>query len=112
MPRRERKRVAGIRSSSLEPDLAELADAIPNNEDWQGWNRLGLAFFAASNGSDAGFEAFDRWSRKSSKYGPESVRERWRSYHRTLPTQISVGSLVYLARLHGWRPGARSGERW
>src|SRR5271168_1814726 len=43
-------------SCRAESDLAELADVIPNNEDWIGWNRLGLAFFPASNGSDARFE--------------------------------------------------------
>jgi hypothetical protein len=109
-PRRERKYKNG-RSGRIEPDLAELAEAIPNDEDWIGWNRLGLTFYAASDGDDEGFAAFDRWSRKSPKYDPQAVAERWRNYRRSPPTQIGRGTLVHLAREHGWTPGTRSGIR-
>jgi hypothetical protein len=109
-PRRERKH-KNDRSGRIEPDLAELATAIPNDEDWIGWNRLGLAFYAASDGDDDGFVAFDRWSRKSAKYDPRVVAERWRNYGRSPPTQIGVGTLVHLARERGWTPRARSGIR-
>ncbi len=110
-PGRRRKLKAGNGSYCLEPDLGELADAIPNNEGWDGWNKLGLAFFAASHGDEAGLDAFDRWSRKSAKYDPKSVQERWRGYHRSPPKNISVGSLLYLARKHGWTPRTRSRVR-
>jgi hypothetical protein len=107
---RERDRKSG-RSDRTELDLAELAAAIPNDEDWIGWNRLGLAFYAASDGDDGGFTAFDRWSRKSPKYDPRTVAERWRNYHRSPPTRIGVGSLVHFACQQGWtsrmRPRAR-----
>jgi hypothetical protein len=107
---RERERKSG-RSDRTELDLAELAAAIPNDQDWIGWNRLGLAFYAASDGDDDGFAAFDRWSRKSPKYDPRTVAERWRNYRRSPPTQIGAGTLVHLARQHGWTPRARSGAR-
>jgi hypothetical protein len=97
------------RSGRVELDLAELAEVIPNNEDWNGWNRLGLAFYAASDGDEDGFAALDRWSRKSPKYDPRAVAERWGNYRRSPPTQIGVGTLVHLARQHGWIPRARSG---
>jgi hypothetical protein len=106
-PRRGRGWKAGSESCRVASDLAELADVIPNIEDWIGWNRLGLAFFAASNGSDAGFEAFDAFSRKSQKYNPGAVAERWRNYRRSPPKQIGMGSLVHRARQHGWTPLGR-----
>ena len=37
-----------------EIDLAELVDAIPNDCDWHGWNRVGMAIFAASGVSVRG----------------------------------------------------------
>jgi hypothetical protein len=103
---------AGSASCRAEPDLAELADVIPNNEDWIGWNRLGLAFFAAANGSDAGFEAFKAFSQKSQKYDLRAVTERWRNYRRSPPKRIGMGSLVHRARQHGWIPRGRQGARW
>jgi hypothetical protein len=87
--------------------LDELARAIPNaNVGWHDWNRLGMAFFVASNGSDEGYIAFDDWSAKSSKYDPESVKERWRNYRRSRPSRIGMGTLVHLARQAGWKARA------
>ena len=94
--------------SREEIDLAALVAAIPNREDWAGWNRIGLAIFAASGGSDQGGVVFDDWSAKSSKYNPYTTAARWRNYRRSPPDRIGAGTLIYLARAAGWRP---SGER-
>jgi hypothetical protein len=88
--------------------LSELARAIPNNGDWFHWNNVGMAFFAASQGSDEGFIAFDDWSAKSPKYIPRAVEERWKNYRRSPPSRIGIGTLIHLARQAGWRSaGAR-----
>jgi hypothetical protein len=107
-PRRERKYKKEDRPGRIESDLAELAEAIPNDEDWVGWNRLGMAFYAASDGDDVGFAAFDKLSGKSPKYNPLTVAERWRNYRRSPPSRIGMGALLHLARQHGWTPRARS----
>jgi hypothetical protein len=86
-----------------ELDLADVVHAIPNNCDWIQWNRVGMAIFAASGGSDIGSVIFDDWSLKSQKYKPDTVGERWRSYRRSPPTRTGPGSLVYLARQCGWK---------
>jgi len=86
--------------------LAELVAAIPNNLNWTSWNRLGMAIYAASGGSGEGFVAFDDLSARSPKYQPHSVRERWNNYRRSPPSRITVGTLVYLARQHGWHRSA------
>jgi hypothetical protein len=109
-PRRERKH-KNDKAGRVELDLAELAEAIPNDEDWVGWNRLGLAFYAASDGAEDGLAAFHRWSRKSPKYDPRAVADRWRNYHRSPPTLIGVSTLVHLASQSGWTMRARSGIR-
>jgi len=89
--------------------LRELARVIPNNADWHEWNRVGMAFYAASGGSDEGFIAFDDWSAKSpSKYDCHAVEERWRNYQRSPPSRISLGALIHLAHQAGWKSaGAR-----
>jgi hypothetical protein len=86
-----------------EIDLAELVAAIPNNLDWTSWNRLGMAIFAASGGSNEGAIVFDDFSAKSPKYNPYITAERWTNYRRSPPGRIGIGSLVYLALQHGWR---------
>lgn len=92
--------------SQKEIDLAELVAAIPNDLDWTSWNRLGLAIYAASNGSNEGAIVFDDFSAKSPKYNPYITAERWRNYRRCPPSRIGAGSLIYLARQHGWQGGA------
>jgi hypothetical protein len=88
--------------------LSELACAIPNKADWHEWNNIGMAFYAASRGSDEGFIAFDDWSAKSPKYDPHSVEERWRNYRRSPPSRIGLGTLIHMARVAGWKlAGAR-----
>jgi hypothetical protein len=88
--------------------LSELARVIPNTADWHEWNRVGMAFHAASGGSDEGFIAFDDWSAKSPKYNAHAVEERWRNYRRSPPQRIGMGTLVHLAHQAGWRSARAS----
>jgi hypothetical protein len=83
--------------------LAEVVAAIPNDAlCWDDWNKLGLAIYAASGGSDEGYIAFDNLSARSSKYDPHPTKARWLHYHRSPPDRIGIGTLVYLARQNGW----------
>ena len=82
-----------------EQDLAALREIIANaDREWADWNRLGMAFFAASGGSDAGFAAFDRFSRQSAKYDTAETQRRWEHYRRSPPDRLGPGTLVYEAR--------------
>jgi hypothetical protein len=92
--------------SREEIDLAELVASIPNNFDWVEWNRLGMAIYAATGGSEEGFVAFADLSARSSKYNPHATRERWRNYRRSPPSRIGLGTLIHIGREHGWRRGA------
>ena len=44
-----------------------------------------MAFFAASNGSEAGFAAFDQVSQRSAKYDASDTRRRWEHFHQSPP---------------------------
>ena len=88
--------------SNDELRLAEVVAAIPNDFGWNEWNRLGLAIFAASGGSEEGFVAFDDLSARSVKYETRATRERWANYRRSPPHRIGLGTLVHLARQNGW----------
>ena len=69
-------------------DLMALAETIPNTPDtdpardaatrWERWNRIGMAFHAASGGSDEGLAAFDRWAAKRDDiYTAATTAARW-----------------------------------
>jgi hypothetical protein len=91
--------------SPSDTELAELVEVIPNHADWDSWNAVGMALYAATGGSDHGAVLFDDWSAKSPKYNPYITADRWRHYRRSPPSRTGAGKLVALARQHGWRPG-------
>jgi hypothetical protein len=95
--------------SPIEVELDELAAAIPNDVDWHGWNNVGMAFYVASGGSDAGFVAFDDFSAKSPKYDARETAARWVHFGHSPPSRIGKGSLIWWARRAGWRPGGPDG---
>jgi hypothetical protein len=86
-------------------DIIAALAAIPGTDDRAEWIRVGEAVFAASAGADAGFEAWDAWSRKApTKYG--GTEKAWGSFARSPPRRIGFGTLHYLATLADpwWRP--------
>ena len=101
----------------LAPNVAAVVSAlaaIPNEDRaWVDWNKLGMAIWAATDGSEAGGEAFAAWSAKSPKNNPQTTSERWRHYATSPPTRLGFGSLVYWARHYspGWAYAGPDGEK-
>ncbi len=73
-------------------------DAIPNADlGWEEWNRVAMTVFVGTSGSTEGLEAFRRWSEKSAKHDDAKTDERWEKLRSCPPTDISVGTLFFLA---------------
>lgn len=74
--------------------------AIPNDgpPDWEAWNRIGMATWAATGGGEAGRAAFHAWSQANAAYDPAETNARWDHYATSPPTQIGAGTLFYLSR--------------
>ena len=89
-------------------DLDQLAEAmrsIPNDDlAWEEWNSWALAIFAASGGSQRGFNIFDEFSAQSSKYDPVTTDERWLEIGGSPPNRTGAGKVFAAACAHGWRP--------
>jgi hypothetical protein len=78
--------------------VAAALAVIPNDDvGWDEWNRIGMATWRATDGDERGFEAFDSWSAKSSKYNARATAQRWRHFDRSPPERIGAGTLFYEA---------------
>jgi hypothetical protein len=79
--------------------VAAALAVIPNdNLGWSDWNRIGMATWRATKGSDDGFAAFMAWSSKSNKHNADTTGERWRHFASSPPTEVSAGTLFYEAK--------------
>jgi hypothetical protein len=94
--------------------IGTLLDAIPNNEaaDWEWWNRVLMAVFRASGGSQAGLQAVIGWSERNLHCGsqsrsvaarqgrtgkPDTCAARWRNYRKHPPELVGVQTLQAMA---------------
>jgi putative DNA primase/helicase len=89
-------------------DLDQLAEAMRFvlNDDlsWEQWTSWAMAIFAASGGSQRGFEIFDEFSARSSKYDPVTTDERWYEITGSPPSATGAGKVFAAARNNGWQP--------
>jgi hypothetical protein len=92
-------------ASAAEPQadplrLAAALNAIPNcgPANWEEWNRVGMAMWRATGGSEAGWIALDAWSRRNPSYDATATRQRWEHYEASPPTNIGAGTIFHLAR--------------
>jgi hypothetical protein len=89
---------AGATATADAADIAAALNVIPNdNESWDDWNRIGMAAWRATGGSEDGFAAFDAWSSKSSKHDPDTTHKRWDGFKTSPPTIIGAGTIFWLA---------------
>jgi hypothetical protein len=88
-------------NSVKQADIAKLTLAvamIPNPEhDWDNWNRVGMAIYAATGGSVEGLELFDAWSQRSSKYDTARTAAKWEALDGCPPHSIGAGSVFHWA---------------
>ena len=92
-------------------EMRALPAAIDNPAGltWHEWNTVGMAFWAATNGSGFGFALFDEWSRKWPGYqdgiSTEATRTKWEDYATSPPSSVKVNTLLWMANRDspGWR---------
>jgi hypothetical protein len=91
-----------------DPKLVAAALAVipnPPSLGWLEWKQIGMAVWRATGGSEAGFQAFDKWSQKWVDYDANHTRKAWREISGSPPNKIGAGTLFHLARQAspGWR---------
>lgn len=85
----------------ITPELLRAAlHAIPPTMPRDEWARVAMALKSEFPGSD-GFELFDEWSQTAGElYDAKATRDTWRSVK--AGGSVKVGTLLYLAKSHGF----------
>ena len=84
---------------ATDEQVAEIAQALTYlpSDDRDTWVRFGLALKPLGQ---RGWNVWDEWSRKSSKYNPSDSARVWRSFKHT--GAVNFESIFYLAQQAGW----------
>lgn len=91
--------------AQTEIDLLPLLQYIPPAElTYQEWVNVGMAL------KEAGYSASDweEWSRNDSRYRSGECERKWNTF-RGAASPITGGTLVQMAKEHGWRPSSGDG---
>jgi hypothetical protein len=77
-------------------EIMQMVAVIPNDDvPYAEWVKFGMSVFDGS--SQEGFTPFDTWSQKSSKYNAANTIKKWKEFHKSPPTQITIATLIDLA---------------
>jgi hypothetical protein len=81
-----------------EPRIAAALAVIPNSiVDWEFWNKIAMAIWAGTKGSDGGRKIFHDWSKKSDKYNADNTDAKWAKLTSCPPQSIGAGTIFYHA---------------
>jgi hypothetical protein len=79
--------------------LGEALRKIPGEVDWKAWNDMGMALYAATEGSIEGLALFEEWSRTAESYADYTgCDEAWDRFDRSPPS--SIGADYIFSRSH------------
>lgn len=100
LQRVEREEFAlGSDSFSLN-EINEMLNHINCGENYEDWIRIGMAIHEATDGN--GFDLWDAWSSRFSKYDPADMDYHWHSYGKGQGDRVTAATLVHLAEEGGW----------
>lgn len=94
-----------------EQRISSALAVIPASCQRDPWLHIGMALhdldWQRPDGTDIGFELWDRWSATCpEKYSLHDVEIRWRSFGKPGRAGITLGTLYHIASQHGWQPPA------
>jgi hypothetical protein len=70
--------------------------------------KVGMALHHESGGSDEALDMWREWAQRSDKFRERDLLADWRSF-RSKPGGVKGGTIIQLARQHGYRNGYRNG---
>lgn len=99
-PERHRVSIEGRHVDVNEADIAELLGYINPDMTYEEWVKVGMAVNHCLSGG--GFDLWDEWSAKGSKYpGSNQLERHWHSFGKS-SNPAGYGTLLYYARQGGY----------
>lgn len=103
-PERTRFVLDGTTTDYSTDDLRGMVMAIPNpGRDYELYISIGMAIHSATSGSAEGSSIWHDWASRSDLYDAQMTDRKWHSFGKSA-NQITVGTLIKLARDNGWSP--------
>ncbi|EED30558.1 Primase C terminal 2 family protein [gamma proteobacterium NOR5-3] len=103
-----------LSSSELEHKrtrIAELLAHIDPDTGYHDWLRIGIAIYVELEGAPVGFQLFDEWSAKGTKYpGTAALQDKWGKFGRYGGRRVTIATIAMLARDGGANLGALARE--
>jgi len=106
--RGEGKGNENVIDSDLEPTIPiqqierMLASINPDKLTYDEWLHIGMAIHSQN---PDGVDTWNSWSRRGKRYEIGECEKRWRGFSKTgKKVAVSIGTLFYHARQHGWKP--------
>jgi hypothetical protein len=103
-PKEERARDDGNKQQqeahATAAEVRGVLSRIPNDgpADWEVYNSVGMAIYAALGGADEGRVLFSDWAQRNPAYDSAEVDGRWANYRRSPPSRTGMAALLRLAR--------------
>jgi hypothetical protein len=96
---RQRETTTPSPAHAGEAEVRAALNRIPNKgpANWEWFNKIGLAIYAARGGAPDGLVLFEEWARQNPEYEEAETRERWANYHRHPPNRTGLASLLRFA---------------
>lgn len=79
--------------------IRDALTCIPS-DDYDIWIKVGMALKSAESDIPQAMLLWDIWSSGSTKYRPEEIHRKWKSF---VPSKINLGAVINLARQYGLR---------
>lgn len=103
-PERQRFVYEGTTTDYSDDDLRSMVAAIQNpGRDYELYAAMGMSIHAATGGSALGCSLWHEWASQSPLYDAQSTDRKWHSFGKHA-NPMTVGTLIKMARDHGWQP--------
>jgi hypothetical protein len=93
------------RFADVDVEVVRAALACIPSDNRADWIKIGHALKA----TDIDFEVYDEWSAKSDKYDADDTWKKWNGFK---PTNISIGTVFYIAKRHGFKMPSRKSDTY
>lgn len=87
-------------------EMIEYADYDP--DDYEDWTQLG--FILNDYDDNLGFDLWDQWSARSSKYDPQETAYKWDTFNSEGKNALTMGTLVKKAKDNGYIPETKKSK--